>query len=213
MAQSTCSVEGCERLHFAKTYCRKHYDLLKRRGSVDASPRRIPGNICSLEGCEYPASARGYCAMHYQRFMRGDAGDLELKGWRKGYERGEVRPCWWCQTEFEIADGRKLYCTSEHAALVKSLWNVGKYGITRDDYRDAWYRQGGVCAVCRQPERTVRNRLLAVDHDHETGEFRGLLCSHCNRGIGLFGDDLERLLAAAEYIERHRAVIKGETHD
>jgi hypothetical protein len=44
---------------------------------------------------------------------------------------------------------------------------------------------------------------LAVDHSHETGAFRGLLCHSCNRAIGLLGDDPARLRAAAEYLEDH----------
>jgi predicted nucleic acid-binding Zn ribbon protein len=108
--------------------------------------------------------------------------------------------CWWCQAEFRLTDGRRFYCSAEHARFVKSLWNVGKYGITRDDYREAWFRQDGKCAACGRPERTARNHLLCVDHDHVTGRFRGLLCSHCNRAIGLLDDDPVVIEAAARYV-------------
>ena len=64
---------------------------------------------------------------------------------------GLIGTCWWCHDEFSLLDGRRLYCSTECARFVKSLWNVGKYGITRDDYREAWYRQDGKCAICRQP--------------------------------------------------------------
>lgn len=60
--------------------------------------------------------------------------------------------------------------------------------------------QGGLCAICRQPERTARNQVLAVDHDHSTGEVRGLLCSHCNRAVGLLADDPARLIRALAYL-------------
>jgi hypothetical protein len=56
-----------------------------------------------------------------------------------------------------------------------------------------------VCAICRQPERTP-GRALAVDHDHATGEVRGLLCGNCNRGIGFLGDSAELLESAAGYL-------------
>lgn len=78
------------------------------------------------------------------------------------------------------------------------------YGITRDEYRKLWLSQGGVCAICVQPERTARNRLLTIDHDHATGQVRGLLCSQCNRAIGLLGDSPEVIEAAARYLKENR---------
>lgn len=61
-----------------------------------------------------------------------------------------------------------------------------------------------VCDICRQPEREMRNgvvRKLNKDHDHLTGEWRGLLCSRCNQGIGKFSDNVELLKRAIEYLE------------
>jgi hypothetical protein len=60
--------------------------------------------------------------------------------------------------------------------------------------------QNGCCAICKEPES--RDRELALDHCHDTGEIRGLLCSACNTGIGLFKDSPERLVAASEYLTR-----------
>lgn len=74
------------------------------------------------------------------------------------------------------------------------------YGITAEEY-DALYRwQGGRCAICRRA--TGAARRLAVDHNHETGEVRGLLCKPCNRyGLGMFArDNPEVLDRAAEYL-------------
>lgn len=75
-----------------------------------------------------------------------------------------------------------------------------KYGITLEQYNEMLERQGGVCAICAQPERRQETSNLAVDHCHETGEIRGLLCSNCNRAIGLMSDDPERLISAANYL-------------
>lgn len=57
--------------------------------------------------------------------------------------------------------------------------------------------QDGRCLICRGEF----GQTLPVDHCHRTGKVRGLLCHHCNRGIGLFGDDPERLRRAADYVE------------
>lgn len=81
------------------------------------------------------------------------------------------------------------------------------FGISLADYEQRLAAQNGVCAVCKGPERTVDRRTdkpfpLAVDHCHDTSKVRGLLCSHCNRGLGSFEDNPERLRAAALYLEQ-----------
>ena len=58
-------------------------------------------------------------------------------------------------------------------------------------------RQAGLCPICR---RGLGDKPH-VDHDHETGEVRGLLCFTCNVGLGNFGDDVERLRRGARYLE------------
>lgn len=76
-----------------------------------------------------------------------------------------------------------------------------KYNLTLEDYSALWNAQGGCCAVCRQPEDF---RRLAVDHDHKSGEVRGLLCNKCNAALGNADDDALRLRLLADYLDdRH----------
>ncbi len=70
-----------------------------------------------------------------------------------------------------------------------------RYGIGLDEVERMIEEQGGVCAICRSA--APRD----VDHDHETGEVRGILCSPCNTGMGLFKDDAHHLRDAATYLE------------
>lgn len=76
-----------------------------------------------------------------------------------------------------------------------------RYGITAECYADALSDQGMACAICRRP---AGNETLCVDHNHATGALRGLLCSGCNTGLGLFNEDPAALRAAAEYVEKHK---------
>ncbi len=79
------------------------------------------------------------------------------------------------------------------------------YGMTLEEYTELLLSQNGVCAVCRQPETALRRgtiKSLDVDHDHATGEIRGLLCSACNTALGMLKDDPLRIRALASYVER-----------
>jgi hypothetical protein len=85
------------------------------------------------------------------------------------------------------------------------------YGMTEADYEALLSTQGGTCAICRTPP--TGGRRLHVDHDHEDGAVRGLLCSNCNRGIGYLRDDVANLLAAANYLVIHKRNGKGSPGD
>lgn len=115
------------------------------------------------------------------------------------------RPCRYCGVSFSSTDGRQYYCADDCSRTAKSLREAyRRYGMTMEQYRAMWLHQGGVCAICGMPERTQRNRLLVIDHDHTTGAVRALLCSQCNRALGLLGDDPKVIDAAAEYVRRYR---------
>lgn len=72
--------------------------------------------------------------------------------------------------------------------------------FTTVNYDRLYQVQQGRCAVCKKHQTEVKKRLGA-DHDHTTGKIRGLLCDPCNRGLGLFKDNIELLLAAINYLE------------
>lgn len=72
-----------------------------------------------------------------------------------------------------------------------------RYGITPEYFEMLAARQGGRCAICNeQPDK------LCIDHCHETGELRALLCRGCNTGLGVFRDRPDRLMAAIVYLRR-----------
>jgi Autographiviridae endonuclease VII len=74
-----------------------------------------------------------------------------------------------------------------------------KYGLTLEQYDEMHAAQDGVCAICRQPR--PEDRSLHVDHDHDTGEIRGLLCFKCNNALGDFNDDHDLFQRAADYLD------------
>jgi Recombination endonuclease VII len=88
-----------------------------------------------------------------------------------------------------------------------------RYGITLEQLREMQVRQNNACAICRRTDCE-----LVLDHDHVTGELRGLLCIPCNLILGLLRDDPRIARAAAEYLEWARSknsvgwVERSETH-
>lgn len=82
----------------------------------------------------------------------------------------------------------------------KNEWLKYNYRITLEDYKNMLEQQGGVCAICFQPCKTKKD--LAVDHNHNTGKVRGLLCSNCNRAIGMLQEDPAIIDRAKQYILR-----------
>ena len=81
-----------------------------------------------------------------------------------------------------------------------------KYGITQDQYNKMFIEQNGLCKICKKPETFInytskKIQLLSVDHDHQTGKVRGLLCNSCNNGLGHFKDNPQILLNAANYLD------------
>ena len=85
-----------------------------------------------------------------------------------------------------------------HAANSRRYKLKKKYNLTPEGYDVILKRQNGVCAIC--DGIGVDGRRLHVDHCHETGKVRGLLCHDCNRGIGMFKDDSKKLQKAANYL-------------
>lgn len=86
------------------------------------------------------------------------------------------------------------------------------YGIDQAEYNRMFEEQDGKCAICSTATPTGKWKVFAVDHCHETGLIRGLLCNECNRGIGLLGDNPDRLLKAVDYLKTARE-RKGLDHD
>lgn len=97
--------------------------------------------------------------------------------------------CKTCNNSRSRESRQRLHGGSRHYHLKR------RYGIGADDVDRLIEEQGGVCPICGRPDPDH------VDHDHATGEVRGILCFNCNGGLGQFGDDQDRLLAAAAYLD------------
>ena len=92
------------------------------------------------------------------------------------------------------ADTLKSQGQDQYARLLM----LKKYGLSPDKYDEILKSQGGHCAAC--PEVINAGKRLYVDHDHETGMVRGLLCNNCNTAIGMLKDNFYRVKCLLDYI-------------
>ena len=194
---TACQFDGCTRPHKARGLCQTHYSQWMRGSEFTAIRSRQREKLpeCSEEGCAEPVKSKGLCKMHYQRLLRHG----------HTMHRNRKRPPRIC-----TIDGcdNHLYAKGLcHAHYIKQR-NWKSSGVDAVRYQQMLHEQGGVCAICHQPEThrdglSGKPKYLAIDHDHKTGKIRALLCGNCNRGLGLFNDDIELLAKARAYVLSH----------
>jgi hypothetical protein len=88
-----------------------------------------------------------------------------------------------------------------YISRVKAYDSKRLYGITLENKADILAEQGGVCACCGSSNPFTKNGF-STDHDHLSGKVRGVLCKHCNTGLGLLGDNIAGLEQALLYLKR-----------
>lgn len=99
------------------------------------------------------------------------------------------RKCTSERSKYRYANG------DSYAVRLKKL-----YGLSVDEYEQMYAEANGKCQVCSTPEEELSKRL-AVDHCHQTGKIRGLLCSKCNTALGQLNDNLETISALYSYLK------------
>ena len=99
-----------------------------------------------------------------------------------------------------------LQATTKHKDVQKWRRNYSykrKYGITLDEFNERSEAQDHKCAICKVDAIHVEHGYLCVDHDHDSGEVRELLCKKCNHAIGLLMDSSTFCDAAGSYLRKH----------
>jgi len=141
--------------------------------------------------------------------------DKELKEFynsrrkQDNYEERRTTECKKCSREQRVGH----YHKNKQKLLDYHMFR--NYGLTREDYDKMLDDQGGTCAICNKKNeaKTMNKELrkLSVDHDHDTGEIRGLLCMNCNFGVGNFKDSIEILKKVIKYLEKSNGNVQTTT--
>lgn len=123
----------------------------------------------------------------------------------QGYFKAKVCRVPSCDIVFTPKAPSEHYCSDDCAHLgFTEQYLKRTYGLTFDQYIDLYLSQGGKCAICKVHgfyEEPYTRLKLCVDHNHETGKVRGMLCTCCNTAIGSFKEDISILEKAIEYLK------------
>lgn len=113
------------------------------------------------------------------------------------YDRGICKPCKSAATRaWQIANPKAWDRHARKSHLMK------KYGITIEEFDRMFAEQGEACAICKVRVLDSRGFRPHIDHCHDTGKVRGILCGRCNRALGQFEDDATLLRSAVAYLEK-----------
>jgi len=159
-----------------RSYCVDCKRALAQESRDRRGQWKKPQPYCSRCGNERTGRHPSYC----------------VECWRIKREERLTEPCSRCGRERDPADtARTVYCHD----CWRDWWLRRKYGLTSEQYEQMLAKQDGRCRICRTE---ANGRTWHVDHNHETGIVRGILCDNCNRGLGHFKDDADLLRRAAD---------------
>lgn len=190
-----------------------HRRVTSTIGVSQVTHRAPPGGwdvscICGWNGGNWPN--RTFANAAYREHLDYQIDQCPIKCKRCGIEKplSQMRPdyryiCLDCFSK--IGNEWQKQNPNASARHKRNHHLLKKFGVTLKETEQLLAKQGGLCAICRRPINDSRGFSPHVDHDHITGEVRGILCFNCNVGMGAFGDDADRLRAAAEYLERGRS--------
>lgn len=135
-----------------------------------------------------------------QQKLRQQKAEAENPEQRKNYRKEYYQKNKERLLELQRERNRANYKANKHVYKARNRRAVLKqYGLTPDEYQDILDAQGGGCAICTASART---RKMVVDHCHQTGKIRGILCNQCNTAIGLLAELPGRIMEAADYLIR-----------
>ena len=124
-----------------------------------------------------------------------DSDNLYLFVKDSNHKTGYTNLCKECKNRH----GRNSPVTKETARKAQYKF---RYGISIEEYDDIYITQQGACAICFTHASELKYRLH-IDHCHETGKVRGLLCKRCNLAIGFLDEDIDKLNSSIKYLETH----------
>jgi DNA-dependent RNA polymerase auxiliary subunit epsilon len=154
-----------------------------RNGGVEMRPARKPHPVVTERRCRRCDTVKPLVEFHFSRRSKIDGRPIY----------GYCKPC-----------ATKSSLAAYNAASARASRLRCQYGLHGEDYANMVLAQHGVCFICQKPS----TKALYVDHDHQTGKVRKLLCQKCNSTLGFINDDIEIAQRVVDYLRQHKEVTR-----
>ena len=160
--------------------------------------------MTAVETREYHRQWRLSHPENIQRYR--ESSKVKHRGWSRKWRKSHKDKYREWMKEWRANNPERTREIEEKATLKK------RYGVTPEDYDRMLEERGGCCEICGRSGVDCK-RSLCIDHDHLTGNLRGLLCVKCNLGIGYFGDNTTMLENAKMYLTKYAGLKKVKDSD
>jgi hypothetical protein len=213
----SCNNPECNNT-FIQRHCRHRFCSDSCKGKAKYIGNRLvdrPARVCREIDCRkefIPINGNQLCCSKECAELHKCSPERQAKKYPQGYFKEKDCKDEGCSNIFIPKSPSQLYC-SDNCKGYNSYY-MRTYGITENQYRNMLKTQKDKCSICQSegflmgPNHKVK---LVVDHCHETGNVRELLCHNCNRGLGLFQDNEASLNKAIEYLKKHNKSSKKDS--
>lgn len=180
--------------------CMSEY-MSNKRLKVDHPPRSCEAPDCDIEFVPKDVRKR-FCSIKCKQRTR----NARIQAGINAAKIGKICAAETCDNDISHMRGDAKWCSDacamrERSPELRRKYRLSSmYGMAIEDYDHMIKTQGDKCAICKRSDPNSKYNQWHIDHCHETGVIRGILCSTCNVGLGNFYDNPDLLLAAAQYL-------------
>jgi len=172
-------------------------NTIKKPNSKYIKTKAVKMSTCHSDR---PVYCRNLCKSCYYKWLKNNNPEF--------HERQKLNSRKWALENKEKKKlSNKKYKVKQDKETQKNRMLLSTYGITIIDYNFILEKQNNCCYICKKHKSKFK-KDLAVDHNHITGEIRGLLCFRCNFGLSYFSENLETLQNAVEYLSKDDSLHK-----
>ena len=201
-----CIAGNCDEPHYSRGRCAKHYDIWFDSGGYEQTAKFLANSGDNTKICTSCSEVKPVDEFSWRPGMTIKREKVR-HSWCKACVAAKAHRRYLANQDKRKDDASKRYAgirADPQRFLIYSLrLAASRLGLDADLVTEYFESHNGLCDICGDRNVDPTRTRLVIDHDHDAGAFRGILCSNCNRAIGLLKDDSKTALRAAAYLESH----------